>query len=288
MSFPTPCSVSPRTRRLSTRQSSTSWPTSARAPRTPRSARKSAAAARSLGARRAPATLVRGSIRAPQWTHGGVALGPKPRSYYFTINKKVKRLALLSALSDKAANGNLIVVDKIAADEYKTKTVVAFLAAVGAGKKNLIVNDTLDTKFVKSAANIPGVKTAATGVNTYDVVNADKLILSLDAAKKLEGGICVMKFAQDIVLAPVITENSMAGIADKKYTFKVATDATKIDIANAVEELFGVKVAKVNTITVRGRYRRQGMHAGYTAKSKKAIVTLTADSKEIEFFNSMV
>ena len=84
-----------------------------------------------------------------------------------------------------------------------------------------------------------------------------------------------MKFAQDIVLAPVIT-------------FKVATDATKIDIANAVEELFGVKVAKVNTITVRGRYRRQGMHAGYTAKSKKAIVTLTADSKEIEFFNSMV
>ena len=97
-----------------------------------------------------------------------------------------------------------------------------------------------------------------------------------------------MKFAQDIVLAPVITENSMAGIADQKYTFKVATDGTKIDIANADEELFGVKVAKVNTISVRGRYRRQGMHAGYTAKSKKAIVTLTADSKEIEFFNSMV
>ena len=94
--------------------------------------------------------------------------------------------ALLSALSDKAANGNLIVVDKIAADEYKTKTVVAFLAAVGAGKKNLIVNDTLDAKFVKSAANIPGVQTASTGINTYDVVNADKLILSVDAAKKLE------------------------------------------------------------------------------------------------------
>ena len=112
--------------------------------------------------------------------------GPKPRSYYYTINKKVKRLALLSALSDKAANGNMILVDKIAADEYKTKTVVAFLAAVGAGKKNLIVNDTLDAKFVKSAANIPGVQTAATGINTYDVVNADKLILSVDAAKKLE------------------------------------------------------------------------------------------------------
>ena len=97
-----------------------------------------------------------------------------------------------------------------------------------------------------------------------------------------------MKTAHDIILKPVITENSMAGIADKKYTFKVATDATKIDIAKAVEELFGVKVAKVNTISVRGRFRRQGMHAGYTAASKKAIVTLTKDSKEIEFFNSMV
>ena len=80
----------------------------------------------------------------------------------------------------------MIVVDKITADEYKTKTVVAFLAAVGAGKKNLIVNDSVDAKFVASASNIPGVKTAAAGVNTYDIVNADKLIISLDAAKKLE------------------------------------------------------------------------------------------------------
>ena len=94
--------------------------------------------------------------------------------------------------------------------------------------------------------------------------------------------------AYDIILKPVITERSMAGTADKKYTFYVATSANKIEIAKAVEEIFGVKVAKVNTISVRGRYRRQGMHAGYTAKSKKAIVTLTPDSKEIEFFNSMV
>ena len=96
-----------------------------------------------------------------------------------------------------------------------------------------------------------------------------------------------MKTAHDIILKPVITENSMAGIADKKYTFKVATDATKVEIAQAVETLFpGAKVAKVNTISVRGRFRRQGMHAGYTAASKKAIVTLTKDSKEIEFFNT--
>ncbi len=98
-----------------------------------------------------------------------------------------------------------------------------------------------------------------------------------------------MKAVQDIIVKPVITENSMAGIADKKYTFKVATSATKIEIAQAVEIMFpGTKVEKVNTISVRGKFRRQGAHAGYTAASKKAIVTLKKDSKEIEFFNSMV
>ena len=94
--------------------------------------------------------------------------------------------------------------------------------------------------------------------------------------------------AQDIILAPVITENSMAGMQNKKYTFKVAVSATKVDIARACEELFGVKVAKVSTINVRGRFRRQGMHAGYTAASKKAIVTLKPDSKTIAFFDSMM
>ena len=97
-----------------------------------------------------------------------------------------------------------------------------------------------------------------------------------------------MKFAYDIIKKPVITERSMMGAQDNKYTFEVAVDAGTIEIKKAGEEIFGVKVAKVNTISVRGRYRRQGMHAGYTAKSKKAIVTLTPDSKEIEFFNSMV
>ena len=128
-----------------------------------------------------------GSTRAPQWVHGGVALGPKPRSYRYHINDKVKRLAVLSVLSDKANNGNMVVVDKLAVEEYKTKAVVAMLSAVGAGKKNLIVNDVVDAKFVKSAANIAGVKTTFAGsVNTYDVLNADKLIISVDAAKKLE------------------------------------------------------------------------------------------------------
>lgn len=128
-----------------------------------------------------------GSTRAPQWVHGGVALGPKPRSYSYHINDKVKRLAVLSVLSDKAASGNLVVVDKLAVSDYKTKTVVEMLKALNAGKKNLVVNDAVDAMFVKSAANIPGVKTTFAGsVNTYDVLNADKLILSVDAAKKLE------------------------------------------------------------------------------------------------------
>lgn len=96
-----------------------------------------------------------------------------------------------------------------------------------------------------------------------------------------------MKLAQEIILRPVITENSMEGVADKKYTFKVAKDATKIDIKRAVEELFGVEVAKVNTMHVRGRQRRQGYTVGRTASWKKAIVTLTEDSKTIEFFDGI-
>ncbi|MEG2053484.1 MAG: 50S ribosomal protein L23 [Oscillospiraceae bacterium] len=93
--------------------------------------------------------------------------------------------------------------------------------------------------------------------------------------------------AQDIILAPVITEASMQNQQLKKYTFKVARTAGKIEIAQAIEKLFDVKVEKVNTITVRGRYRRQGAHAGYTAQGKKAIVTLKKDSKTIPFFESM-
>ena len=94
--------------------------------------------------------------------------------------------------------------------------------------------------------------------------------------------------AHDIIIAPVITEKSMAGIADKKYTFKVAKTAGKVEIANAVEAVFGVKVAKVNTISVRGQERRRGRFSGYTASWKKAIVTLKADSKPIEFFDGLI
>ena len=96
------------------------------------------------------------------------------------------------------------------------------------------------------------------------------------------------KLAQDIILRPIITENSMDGIADRKYTFEVAKDANKIEIAAAIEELFGVKVAKGNTINVDGKLRRYGRFEGFTASKKKAIVTLTEDSKTIDFFDGMM
>jgi large subunit ribosomal protein L23 len=97
-----------------------------------------------------------------------------------------------------------------------------------------------------------------------------------------------MKAAQDIVIAPIITEKSMSVIADKKYTFKVATDANKVEIAAAVEKLFGVEVAKVNTMNVRGHKRRMGRYEGTTAAWKKAVVTLTEKSKTIDFFDGLM
>ncbi|MBR3356195.1 MAG: 50S ribosomal protein L23 [Oscillospiraceae bacterium] len=96
-----------------------------------------------------------------------------------------------------------------------------------------------------------------------------------------------MRDARDVILAPVITEKSMEATMSKKYTFKVAKNAEKVEIAKAAEEIFGVKVQKVNTVSVRGRKRRQGLYVGYTPAWKKAIVTLTPDSKSIEFFESM-
>ncbi len=128
-----------------------------------------------------------GSIRSPQWTGGGVAFGPKPRDYSYRLNRKLRRLALLSALSAKAAAGEIVVVDEFKVDEYKTKTVVGMLSAVGAGKKALIVTDAVNEKMVKSASNIQGVKTTTANlINVYDILNAGTFIVSVDAAKKIE------------------------------------------------------------------------------------------------------
>ncbi|MBQ3588569.1 MAG: 50S ribosomal protein L4 [Oscillospiraceae bacterium] len=128
-----------------------------------------------------------GSIRSPQWTHGGIALGPKPRDYSYTMNKKVKRLAMCSALSAKAAEGKLVIVNDYAVTDYSTKAVVKMLANLGVSGKALMVQAVADKKVVKSAGNIPGVQTAvATAMNVYDTVNAKTLVVDLAAAKKLE------------------------------------------------------------------------------------------------------
>ena len=128
-----------------------------------------------------------GSTRSPQWTHGGIALGPKPRDYRLSMNKKTKKVALYSALSAKVAGGDLIVVDNIATENYSTKTMAAMLHALGADKKALVVLPAIDAKVIKSFANIPGVVTTQFNtVNVYDVLNADKFIIAKDAVAKLE------------------------------------------------------------------------------------------------------
>ena len=128
-----------------------------------------------------------GSTRAPQWTHGGVALGPKPRTYRVALNKKTRKVAMKSALSSKVADGEMIVVDAITAEEFKTKTMVGMLKAIGAEGKTLVVLDGVDEKVIKSFANIPGAKTAqVNSINVYDILNCNKFVVVKEAAKKIE------------------------------------------------------------------------------------------------------
>ena len=128
-----------------------------------------------------------GSTRAPQWTHGGVVFAPKPRSYSFSVNKKVRRLALKSALSTKAAAQEIVILDEIKLDDYKTKVIVNMLNAIDVTKKALIVLPEVDGKVIKSANNIKGVKTAQVNeLNVYDILNSDKLVIVKDAVSKIE------------------------------------------------------------------------------------------------------
>ena len=128
-----------------------------------------------------------GSTRSPQWTHGGIALGPKPRLYKTKMNKKVARIAMFSALSSKVAGNEMVVIDKIETAEYKTKTMVKMLAAVGAAKKVLVVLAEKDEKVLASLANIPNVKTALYNtLNVYDILNCDSFIVAKAAVEKLE------------------------------------------------------------------------------------------------------
>ena len=128
-----------------------------------------------------------GSIRAPQWTHGGIGFAPKPRDYSYTLNKKVKRLAMKSALSAKAQAEEIVVIDAIKMDSIKTKTFKTFLNAVGVNGKALVVTAENDAIVVKSAANIPGILlTFANLINVYDILNAQKLVVDKAALAKIE------------------------------------------------------------------------------------------------------
>ena len=128
-----------------------------------------------------------GSTRAPQWTHGGIVFAPKPRSYAYTLNKKVKRLAMKSALSAKAASESIIVVDSIKMEQPKTKAFKAFLKAVNADCKALVITAENDQLVVKSARNIPGCMVAfANIINVYDILNAKKLVIDQTAVAKIE------------------------------------------------------------------------------------------------------
>ena len=128
-----------------------------------------------------------GSTRAPQWTHGGIVFAPKPRDYSYTLNKKAKRLALKSALSAKAAEAAIVVIDEIKMDAIKTKKFAGFLSAVNADCKALVVTADVNENVVLSARNLPGVKTAfANVINVYDILNAKKLVLDKAALEKIQ------------------------------------------------------------------------------------------------------
>lgn len=128
-----------------------------------------------------------GSTRAPQWYHGGISHGPKPRSYSFTINRKVRRLALKSALSSKVADGEIMVLDSLKLDAIKTKDVVKVLDALQTGKKTLLVLPEKDDVINKSARNIAGVKTTLVStLNVYDILNCDTLLVLKDSVSRIE------------------------------------------------------------------------------------------------------
>lgn len=128
-----------------------------------------------------------GSIRAPQWRHGGIALGPKPRDYRYSLNRKVRRLAMKSALSSKVLTNDVVIVNNISLENFKTKTIIKMLKDLKVEGKALIVMPNIDLKLIKSASNIPGIKTTLVNtLNVYDILNYDKFIVVSDAVTKIE------------------------------------------------------------------------------------------------------
>lgn len=170
-----------------------------------------------------------GSIRAPQWRKGGIALGPKPRDYSYSLNKKTRRLAIKSVFSDKVLTNDLIVVDQITVDGYKTRPVVDMLKALGAEKKALIVMGDKNDQFIKSASNIPGRQDRA-GQHAQRLRHRQLRQVHRRERRRRQtrGGVRIMKAPQDIILRPVITEASMANVQLRKYTFRSPRTPTRL------------------------------------------------------------
>lgn len=225
-----------------------------------------------------------GSIRSPQWRGGGVVFGPTPRSYAYKLPKKVRRLAIKSILSSKVNEEKLVVLEGLTFDAPKTKEFAAFLKNISVDTKALIVVAGESENVELSARNLQGITVIpAESISVLEVAKHDKLIITKATCRKSRGGARIMD-ARDIIKRPVVTEESTSILDDKKYTFEVDTRATKTQVKYAVEEIFDVKVAKVNVMNYKGKLKRMGRYAGYTNKRRKAIVTVTADSKEIQFF----
>ena len=220
-----------------------------------------------------------GSIRSPQWRGGGIVFGPTPRSYSYKLPKKVRRLAIKSVLSQKVLDNKLVVVEALQFDAPKTKEFAQVLSNLNVDTKVLVVVESSNDFALLSARNIPNVTIVdETDVTVLDVVNNDKLLFTKAALSKVEEGL------QYVIKRPIITEASMLATDEKKYTFEVDVRANKIQVRQAVEEIFGVKVEKVNILNVRAKFKRVGRYGGYTNKRRKAIVKLTKDSKDIQLF----
>ncbi len=227
-----------------------------------------------------------GEIRNPLWRDGGTVFGPQPRSYEYSIPKKVEKGALRAALMQKLQEGSLIVIDALTATEVKTKTAIGVLKSIGVTGKAVLVDAMLDEKFAMSVRNVDGVSLVQSNrVTARDVANSRQVVLTKAAVEKLEAalGAIIMKLTE-VIRRPLVTEKTTTLRDDgKTVVFEVSKDANKIDIKRAIEKLLGAKVADVRTSITRGKLKRQGRYVGRRSDWKKAYVTLRAGEKLPDF-----
>src|ERR1700748_3083114 len=217
-----------------------------------------------------------GSTRAPQFTGGGVVHGPKPRDYSQRTPKKMIAAALRGALSDRARNGRIHAITELVSGQTpSTKSAKAFLATLTDRKQVLVVIGRSDEAGAKSVRNLPGVHLLTPDqLNTYDVLRSDDVVFSVEALNA------------DISRGPVISEKSYSLLDDNVYTFVVHPDSNKTQIKIAIEKIFSVKVASVNTANRQGKRKRTRSGYGQRKSTRRAIVPLPPGSKPIELFGN--